>query len=212
MRLPHYLLLLFLLSLSLPACQRPSRPDQALPFADRKILAERIVWARDAQLKAAQEFAAALDRYRAVIAAGGDPEMQYRTLWHTNERSRNWAEHVRSHIDTVEEMGRGLFNQWELELGHYQNGRLRNDSGRYLGEVRGLYGQMLQSMREAEEQLVPLQAGFNDQSLFLKHGLDPQSRALGRLQTDIANFIGAMEVSVRETDAFLTRLQQPVGE
>lgn len=208
MRLQRCLLLLLLLSLALPACQRPSR-DQALPFADRQILAERIVWARDAQLNAAEGFAAALARYRTVLAQGGDPEVQYRTLWHTNERSRNWAEHVRTHIDTVEEVGRGLFNQWELELGHYQSDRLRADSERHLGEVRGHYQQMLAAMRQAEDLLLPLQAGFNDQTLFLKHGLDPENRALRRLQSDIADFIRAMEVSVGEADAFLARLQQP---
>jgi hypothetical protein len=212
MCLHRCLVLLVLLFLSLPACQRPSPPDHALPFADRQILAERIVWARDAQLQAAAEFAAALDSYRAVMAQGGDPEVKYRTLWHTNERSRTWAEHVRSHIDGVEEVGRGLFNQWELELGHYQNERLRTASGRYLGEVRGQYLQMLDAMRKAEEQLQPLQAGFNDQTLSLKHGLDQEGKVLQGLQTDIANFIGAMEISVRETDAFLVRLQKSVEE
>jgi hypothetical protein len=208
MRLQRCLLLLVMLSHFLPACQRPSPPDTALPFTDRQILAERIVWARDAQLNAAEEFRAALDLYRTVLAQGDDPEGLYQTLWHTNERSRNWAEHVRTHIDTVEEVGRGLFIQWELELGHYRSDRLRTASGRHLDEVRGHYQQMLEAMRQTEELLLPLQAGFNDQTLSLKHGLDPQGQALQRLQTDIANYVASMKASVGLADAFLARLQQ----
>jgi hypothetical protein len=210
MRLPRWLLLLLVLSCLLLACHSPSRLDQALPFADRRILAERIIWARDAQLAAGSEFLAALDRYEAVTTIGGDPEAQYRLLWHSNEQSRNWAENVRSHIDSVEEIGRGLFNQWELELGHYQNERLRNGSRRYLGEVREPYQQLLHTMRQTEVQLLPLQAGFNDQFLLLKHGLDPQQRELRRLRAEVSSYLRAVEDSVREADAFLARLQQVI--
>jgi hypothetical protein len=210
MRLLHCLLPLLLLSLLMPACQRPPRPDEALPFADRALLAERITWARDAQLAAGAEFQQALAHYDTVTTTGGDPEAQYRVLWHTNERSRNWAENVRTHIDSVEEVGRGLFNQWELEVGHYQNERLRAGSSRFLREVQGPYLRMLAAMRQTEEALLPLQAGFNDQLLFLKHGLDPQKRDKQHLRTEIGNYLQAVELSVREAEAFLARLQQPV--
>jgi hypothetical protein len=209
MRLQRCVLLLVVFLLMLPACQRPSRPDAGLPFANREILAEHVIWARDAQLAAADELQAILERYRAVTAAGGDPEAQYQALWHSNERSRDWAENVRSHIDSVEEVGRALFNQWDLELGHYQQARLRSASARYLGEVLSPYQRMLDAMRQAEARLQPVQAGFNDQLLFLKHGLDPQSPQLERLQADVANYLRAMEASVRESDAFLVRLKQP---
>jgi hypothetical protein len=209
MHLSRCVLLMAILLLSLPACQRSPRTDEGLPFANRQILAERVSWARDAQRAAAEEFRTALDRVQAVVAQGGEPEEQYRILWHTNERSRDWAENVRSHIDTVEQVGRGLFNQWHLELGHYRSERLRMDSKRYLDEVHREYQQMLTAMRKAEDELMPLQSGINDQVLFLKHGLDPQRRELQLLQSDVANYLRAMEASVAEADAFLTRLEHP---
>jgi hypothetical protein len=184
-------------------------------FQKREILAGRVEKARNAQKEAGEEFRSALDRFRAVVAVeGGDLERKYETLRATFERSEARAAEVRDRIDAVEDVAGALFDEWEDELGQYRDERLRAGSRRKLNETRGLYRDLIRTMRQAEQRMEPVLAAFRDQVLFLKHNLNARAVAslrpeLGRIEADVERLVRDMEASIREADAFIRRLETP---
>ena len=71
----------------------------------RDILVDRVEDARDAQGDASEQFASALDQFRATVAFdGGDLEKLYDKLAGELEDSEDRAEEVRKRIDAVEDV------------------------------------------------------------------------------------------------------------
>lgn len=179
----------------------------------RDILVDRVEEARDAQDSASEQFASALEQFRATVAVdGGDLEDIYDRLDAEYKGSMTEAEEVSDRIDAVENVAEDLFGEWEQELEQYSRADMRRNSARLLKDTRGRYDKLMASMRRAERSMEPVLEAFHDQVLFLKHNLN--ARAIGALRNeldsierDTANLIAQMQKAIAEANAFIDAME-----
>ena len=179
----------------------------------RDILVDRVEEARDAQDSASEQFASALDQFRATVNFdGGDLEEVYDRLNSEYESSTAEAGDVSERIDAVESVAEDLFNEWEQELDQYSRADMRRTSASLLKDTRTRYGKLMASMRRAERSMEPVLEAFQDQVLFLKHNLN--ARAIGALRNeldsierDTANLIKQMQKAIAEANAFIDSMK-----
>ncbi len=186
---------------------------EKIGFAKREILVDRVADAQKAQSAAKAQFASALERFLAVTKIdGGELQRKYDELNREFGRSEARAQEVRARIAAVEDVAGALFSEWKKELGQYSSAALRTESERQLGATRRRYDDLLHLMRRAADRMDPVLGTFRDQLLFLKHNLN--ARAVASLDTttrtleaDISRLIADMEISIRESDAFIKSMK-----
>ncbi|MGW8194437.1 MAG: DUF2959 domain-containing protein [Desulforhopalus sp.] len=163
----------------------------------RDIMVDRVEDARDAQAEAQQQFKSALEQFDSVVKLKEtNLKKAYDSLNSEYEKSSDAAEQVSSRIDKVESVADALFDEWEDELGQYQNKELKRSSSSQLKKTRARYNEMLASMRQAEASMDPVLKIFRDNVLFLKHNLNAQ--AIGSLQGEFANLKGEIDTLIRK--------------
>lgn len=193
------------------------RAYESFGIEKRDILVNRVSDARDSQSKAKEQFASALDQFRSIVDVdGGDLERTYDRVNAEYERSVARASDVRKRIDSVEQVAKDLFAEWEDELDEYSNPELRRDSQRLLTDTRSRYNTLIKSMRRAESSMQPVLATFQDQVLTLKHNLNAQAvgslrREMASIERQTAELIKAMERSIAESNAFIASMKQQGG-
>jgi ElaB/YqjD/DUF883 family membrane-anchored ribosome-binding protein len=178
----------------------------------RDLLQTRVERARDAQVDVRQQFASALDRFRATVRVeGGDLEREYETMRHELERCQARANELHDRIESVEDVAEALFDEWEHELDQYERKDLRAASQRRLDETRRRYKPMMASMRLAHRRVEPVLSAMRDIVLALKHRLN--AKALGALdgelsgvERDVDALVRAMNTSIDQASKFLTGL------
>lgn len=179
----------------------------------RDILVDRVEEARDAQDSASEQFASALEQFRATVAVdGGDLEEIYDRLDGEYQASVSEAGDVSERIEAVEDVAEDLFSEWEKELEQYSRSDMRNNSARLLKDTRSRYSKLMKSMRRAESSMEPVLEAFHDQVLFLKHNLN--ARAIGALRNeldtierDTARLIEQMQKAIAEANAFIDSME-----
>ena len=186
---------------------------EGLGIEKRDILVDRVEEARDAQGDASEQFASALEQFRATVNFdGGDLEKTYDRLNAEYEQSVSEAEEVSERINAVENVAEDLFREWEDELDQYSRADLRRNSASLLNDTRMRYKQLMASMRRAERSMEPVLDAFSDQVLVLKHNLN--ARAIGALRNeldsierDTANLITQMQKAIAEANAFIESME-----
>jgi ElaB/YqjD/DUF883 family membrane-anchored ribosome-binding protein len=186
---------------------------EGLGIEKRDILVDRVEEARDAQGDASEQFASALDQFRATVNFdGGDLEKTYDRLNAEYEQSVSEAEEVSERVNAVENVAEDLFKEWEDELDQYSRADLRRNSASLLNDTRNRYKQLMASMRRAERSMQPVLDAFSDQVLVLKHNLN--ARAIGALRNeldsierDTANLIAQMQKAIAEANTFIESME-----
>jgi len=186
---------------------------ESIGIEKRDILVDRVEDARDAQDSASEQFASALEQFRATVNFdGGDLEETYDRLNAEYEKSVAESEDVSERIDEVEDVAEDLFKEWERELEEYSRADLRRNSASLLNDTRKRYKQLMAAMRRAERSMEPVLEAFQDQVLVLKHNLN--ARAIGALRNeldsierDTANLIAQMQKAIAEADAFIQSMK-----
>lgn len=186
---------------------------EGLGIEKRDILVDRVEEARDAQDDASEQFASALDQFRATVNFdGGDLEDTYDRLNAEYENSVDEAEEVSGRIDSVEDVAGDLFKEWEQELDQYSSTDMRRTSASMLNDTRKRYKQLMSAMRRAERSMEPVLEAFEDQVLFLKHNLNARAigalrNELGSIERDTANLIKQMQKAIDEANAFIESME-----
>ncbi|MDX1459584.1 MAG: DUF2959 domain-containing protein [Xanthomonadales bacterium] len=186
---------------------------EGLGIEKRDILVDRVEEARDAQDDAAEQFADALEQFRATVAFdGGELEKVYDRLNGEYERSQARAAEVTERIDEIGSVAEDLFEEWAEELDQYSSASLRRESAALLRDTRSRYGQLMAAMRRAEAAMPPVLEAFEDQVLYLKHNLN--ARAIGALRNELGNIerdtqalIAEMQKAIAEANAFISSMQ-----
>ncbi len=199
---------------SLTGCQSVKyRALESFGIEKRDILSRRVERAVDAQDSAREQFATALDQFRATVEVdGGDLERTYSRLNREFQRSQARASDVSDRIDAVEHVAEALFDEWEDELDLYTDPNLKRRSQGILRDTRQRYERMMVAMRRAERSMSPVLEVFQDQVLFLKHNLN--SLAIAAIREDLADIeqatdelISAMNQSISEARSFIEALE-----
>ena len=211
---PALLSALLTTAVLLGGCQSAMyRAYESFGIEKRDILVDRVSDARDAQSKAKEQFASALDQFRSIVEVdGGELERTYDRVNAEYERSVARATDVRKRIDSVEDVAEDLFAEWEDELDEYSNPSLKRDSQRLLDDTRNRYSTLIRAMRRAESSMQPVLETFQDQVLVLKHNLN--ARAIGSLRKELtsierqtAALMKDMERSIAEANEFISSMK-----
>jgi ElaB/YqjD/DUF883 family membrane-anchored ribosome-binding protein len=213
MRWPTVLLVIVPL-LALPGCETAYfGVMERFGVQKREILVDRVVAARDAQEAAQEQFASALDQFKAVVTVD-DSELEavYRRLEREFNQSEGAANRIHARIRDVESVAEALFAEWNDELGQYTNAQLRRDSERQLRQTRERYQQLLTAMQRAESRIDPVLDAMRDQTLYLKHNLNARAiQALRgevvRIDRDVDALLAAMTQAIAEADAFVRAMR-----
>ncbi len=179
----------------------------------RDILVDRVKNARDSQADAQKQFKSALEQFGAVVQLKDtDLKKAYEKLNGEYEACEEAAKDVSTRIEKVESVAGALFEEWEEELGLYQNAELRRASKSQLDTTRTRYRKMLAAMHQAEKSMEPVLRTFRDNVLFLKHNLNAQ--AIGSLQTEFSTLRGRidglikkMNTAIESSDRFIADLK-----
>jgi len=180
----------------------------------RDLLVQGVEKASNAQEEAKEQFKSALEQFSAVVNFdGGVLQQKYDQLSSELEQSESKAEEVREQINSVEDVAKALFDEWETELQQYSNENMRKISQQNLTETRQRYAKLISAMKRVEQKIEPVLSTFRDQVLFLKHNLNAQAIAslqseLVSVESSVASLISEMEVSIAEADTFIHAMSQ----
>lgn len=180
----------------------------------RDILVDRVEAGRDSQQDAQKQFQSALEQFDSIVKLEEtDLKKAYDKLNKEYEQSKGAADKVSSRIDKIESVAGALFKEWKTELKQYENQSLRRSSEVQLRETKERYGEMLESMKTAEQSMEPVLRIFHDNVLFLKHNLNAQ--AIGSLQSEFSNLEGqidelikSMNVAIASSNEFISNIKQ----
>jgi PAS domain-containing protein len=187
--------------------------ERLLGLEKRDILVDRVEDAAKAQNEAKEEFADALEAFRAVVDVdGGELEATYDRLSRAFDRAEGQADDARNRVASVKRVARDLFREWEGELGDYQDAGLRRSSERQLRETQARYDELAEKMDDATASMDPVLRVFSDRVLFLKHNLNARSIAAldgetAELEADVARLIAEMEQSISAADDFIQTMR-----
>ncbi len=181
-------------------------------FHKRDIMISRVKKARASEQKAKQVFNSALDEFISVTGhTSGDLEQQYNQVNKAYLSAKKQAEAVKSRHDSVENVSKALFREWQKEIKQYNNPEFKAESTRQLAAAKARYKTLMTAMRRAEKSLNPVLSKFHDHTLFLKHNLN--SRAIASLQgqvrttrIEVNRLIQEMEAAIAEADSFIAQL------
>lgn len=180
----------------------------------REILVDRVGEAREAQQEAKAQFASALEQFLAVTKVpASELQATYERMNAEFKRSEAQAQEVRERIESIDNVAKALFEEWNVELAQYSNASMRTQSERQLAATKQRYTALMRVMNQAADRMNPVLDAFRDQTLFLKHNLNAQAIAAlddtsRDLQRDISRLIADMEKSIKEADSFITSMQQ----
>ncbi len=207
--------ILVFLSFTLSACQSAYYGAmEKVGYHKRDIMIDRIESVQDSQSDAKEQFASALDQYRALVKVEDqDLVDQYEKLNDEFEDSKSAAETVSNRIAAVESVSEALFEEWNEELSLYSDPKLKQQSAVKLKDTKQKYKYLIQSMKKAEASMQPVLATMQDQVLYLKHNLNAQAidslkGELVSIESNVAQLIDQMEKSIAESQAFVTDLKQ----
>ncbi|MEE9320684.1 MAG: DUF2959 domain-containing protein [Granulosicoccus sp.] len=179
----------------------------------RDLLVGNVEDTRDAQKEAQEQFQDALERFGSVVNIEETGlKKAYKRLKSEYDDSVDAAEEVSEQIAEVEEVADDLFKEWSEENKQYTDANLRRDSEQQLKATRTRYGDMLSSMKQAEQSMQPVLNTLRDNVLYLKHNLNAQ--AVGSLRTtfddlevDIERLIKQMNQSIERSNAFIANMK-----
>jgi chromosome segregation ATPase len=178
----------------------------------RDILVNRVRDAREAQRKGKEEFKTALERFKAVVETdGGTLEDKYNKLNKELERSEDRAKDIHDRVKAVKNVADDLFDEWQKELGKYNDRQLRAESERELRETKRRAEAVIKAMETVDKRVDPVLQPLRDRVLFLKHNLNASAigaldKELVALRTNVDALIADMESSIAEAEAFINQM------
>jgi FtsZ-binding cell division protein ZapB len=179
----------------------------------RDIMVDRVEGARNAQQEAQEQFKSALEQFDSVVKLEEtDLKKAYDQLNSEYEDCVSVADTVSLRIDKVKDVSEDLFDEWQDEIGLYENKELARSSKKQLSDTKKRYQEMIKHMEEAEKSMEPVLNLFRDNVLFLKHNLNAQAigslqNEFAGLQTEIDNLISRMSEAIDSSNAFIAQMQ-----
>jgi hypothetical protein len=217
MKYPLLLTTILLLASGLGGCTSISdavyyKAWEQFGYEKRDLLVSQVQDTRQQQEETKEEFASALDRFRAVYDFdGGEVEDAYDSLNDGYASSSREADRLRAEIADVKSVGEALFEEWDDEIDQQTVKDYKKRMKELRTATRKSYDQMVQKMDEAAARMDPVLEAFQGQVLMLKSSLN--ARAIASLQTeaeglidDVEELIREMNESIDEADEFISQM------
>lgn len=175
----------------------------------RHILIDNVEDVQESQEKAQEEFKDALTKIKELYAFdGGDLETFYDNLKDSYEDCDSRARQIEKRINSVEQVAKDLFKEWETEIAQINDVKLKNSSKRSLRDAKIKYQKLETIMNRSTKGMYPVLVKLKDYTLYLKHNLN--AKAVGSLsgevvsiEKDVAGLIKDMNASIKEAQNFI---------
>ena len=175
----------------------------------RHILIDNVEDVQESQTKAQEEFKDALTKIKELYAFdGGDLETFYDNLKDSYEDCDSRARQIEKRINSVEQVAKDLFKEWETEITQINDVKLKNSSKRSLRDAKIKYQKLETIMNRSTKGMYPVLVKLKDYVLYLKHNLN--AKAVGSLsgevvsiEKDVAGLIKDMNASIKEAQNFI---------
>lgn len=204
---------LILLAILLTGCTSAYyKTMRTLGKEKRDILISRVRDAKKDQDQTKEKLKTTMESFQALTGfEGGSLEASYKRLNGDYESANDQANKLHDKVNSIDQVSKDLFNEWQGEIGQMGNAKLKSQSTAMLRDARTRQAAYMRAMRKTESQITPVLRAFHDQVLFLKHNLN--SRAIGSLkgtsaslQGDVADLIQSIDASSAEADKLITSL------
>ena len=178
----------------------------------RDILVARVKDAKKDQDQTKEKLKTTMESFQELTGfQGGSLESAYKRLNGDYESASSQAGKLHDKVNSIDEVSKDLFNEWQGEISQMGNTKLKSQSSAMLRDAKVRQAAYMRAMRKTESQISPVLAAFHDQVLFLKHNLN--SRAIGSLkgtsaslQSDVADLIQSIDASSAEADKLINSL------
>ena len=182
-------------------------------YEKRDLLVDQVEDTRGEQEEAREEFANALEQFKATFGFdGGDLEAAYRGLKDSYDDCEAQADDLRGEIAKVKTIAGDLFEEWEEEIEQQSEPSYQELMREQIAATRVSYRQMVGKMDAAAAKMDPVLLGFKNRVLLLKSSLN--AKAIAQLEAtseeligNIETLIAEMEASIAEADAFIAAMQ-----
>ncbi|MFA5905497.1 MAG: DUF2959 family protein [Desulfobacula sp.] len=177
----------------------------------RHILKTDVKDVRQSQAKAQREFKDALTTIKELYAfQGGNLEQFYDRLKNNYEDCESRANQIEKRINTVEEVAKDLFLEWDAEITQIGDPDMKSSSQQSYADSKEQYQKLQVVMKNSTKGMYPVLAKLKDNVLYLKHNLN--AKAVGVLggevttiEQEVEKLIFDMNASVDEAEIFLNR-------
>ena len=185
---------------------------QTLGKEKRDILIARVKDAKKDQQQTKEQIKTTMQSFEELTGFQGGPlEKNYTRLNSDYESADAQARKLHDKIDSIDQVSKDLFREWQTEINEMGNAKLKAQSTVMLRNAKTRQAEYMRSMRRTEDRITPVLAAFHDQVLFLKHNLN--ARAIGSLKgtsasinTDVTDLMQSIDGSMQEADRLIASL------
>ncbi|HEX4166403.1 MAG TPA: DUF2959 family protein [Bryobacteraceae bacterium] len=180
----------------------------------RDILVQRLLAVKKDQQATQQQLKTTLQAFQEVTGfQGGNLEKVYNKLNKELERSKDRANGLKKRVDSVDDVAKSMFSEWQGEVQSMHNTALRRQSQDLLRTARQQHAQYMARMRRTEENIQPVLQAFNDQVLFLKHNLNARAisslrKTSAQIDAQASALIRDIEMSSKQADDYIQTLSR----
>ena len=204
-----------LMSLALNSCSMLYfNAMERLGKQKRDILVQRILAVKKDQQATQEQLKTTLQAFQEVTGfQGGNLEKVYNKLNKEYERCEGRAQKLKGRVDSVDQVARSMFDEWQGEIRGMRNRSLRDQSENLLLQARQQHAQYMRRMRRTEENIEPVLQAFRDQVLFLKHNLNARAisslkKTSAQIDAQASALIRDIDASSREADSYIQTLSR----
>jgi Protein of unknown function (DUF2959) len=214
-RKPVAILVLLAATLALAGCTTIFyKTMRTLGKEKRDILVSRVKDAKKDQEQTKEKLKTTMENFQAITGfQGGSLEKNYKRLNSSYEDANNQASKLHDKIESIDQVSKDLFKEWQGEINDMKNPKLKAQSATLLRNAKTRQAAYMVAMRKTEDKIAPVLTAFHDQVLFLKHNLN--ARAIGSLkdtttsiQSNVADLIQSIDDSSAEADNLINTLNQ----
>jgi hypothetical protein len=205
---------LMVLSLFLSGCNKVYyNTMEKLGKEKRHILIDNVEDVKDSQTKAQEEFTDALTRIKELYAFdGGKLEKFYNKFKSSYENCDDRAKQIEKRINSVKQVAKDLFIEWEQENSQINDAKLKNSSRKSFVDAKAKYSKLERVMAGSTQKMYPVLAKLKDYVLYLKHNLNAQavgslSGEVVSIEKDVKVLIEDMTASIKEAQRFINNFQ-----
>ena len=178
----------------------------------RDILVKRLLETKKDQQATQEQLKTTLQAFQEVTGfQGGNLERVYNKLNKEYERCEDRANKLKGRINSVDDVARKMFAEWQREIKDMHNRTLRAQSDALLRRARQQHARYMDQMRRTEQKIQPVLRAFSDQVTFLKHNLNARAisslkKTSATIDAQASSLIRDIDVSSQEADRYIQTL------
>ena len=133
----------------------------------RDILVSRVKDSKKDQQQAKEQIKTTMESFQALTGFQGGPlEKNYKKLNGEYEKAADCAQKLHNRIDSIDQVSKDLFKEWQKEIDGMENKKLKAQSAVMLRQSRLNEANYVKSMRQTEARMTPVITAFHDQVTF----------------------------------------------